>query len=221
VRNLTNAAILLVLATLTSGPAHAEDKLNTPPEGFQSLFNGRNLDGWVGGTKGYAVKDGILIAWKTGGGNLYTEKQYSNFVFRFDFQMRPGCNNGVGIRCEQGKDAAYHGMEIQILDDTAAQYANLKPYQYHGSIYGVAPAKQGFQKPLGEWNTEEITANGSHITVKLNGTVIVDADLEKVGKPATIDGRPHPGLFNATGFIGFLGHGHELQFRNLYIKELD
>jgi hypothetical protein len=220
-RQIITAVSILALVILTAGAARTEDKLNTPPEGFQALFNGQNLEGWVGGTKGYDVKDGVLIAGKTGGGNLYTEKQYANFVFRFDFRMGAGCNNGVGIRCEQGKDAAYHGMEIQILDDTAAQYANLKPYQYHGSIYGVAAAKKGFQKPLGEWNTEEITANGSRITVKLNATVIVDADIEKVGKPATIDGRQHPGLFNTTGHIGFLGHGHELQFRNLYIKELD
>ena len=214
----------LVLATFLladlAGAQEAE-KLNQPPEGFTALFNGKNLEGWVGDTKGYHVEDGLLAAAKKGGGNLYTEKQYANFVFRFDFQLQPGGNNGVGIRCEKGKNAAYHGMEIQILDDTSPQYAKLQPYQYHGSIYGVVPAKRGHLKPVGEWNTEEITANGSHITVKLNGTVIVDADIEKAGKPSTIDGRPHPGLFNTTGHIGFLGHGHELKFRNLFIKELD
>lgn len=204
----------------TSTLAQSEEKLNVAPKGFQLLFNGKNLDGWVGDTKGYQVIDGLLVAGKKGGGNIYAEKQYSNFVFRFDFQLQPGGNNGVGIRCERGKNAAYHGMEIQILDNDAPQYAKLQPYQYHGSIYGVVPAKRGHLKPTGEWNTEEITANGSHITVKLNGTVIVDADIEKAGKPKTMDGKQHPGLFNKTGHIGFLGHGHALKFRNLYIKEL-
>lgn len=214
-------ALMTIELLTTAAPVQAEDKLNEAPKGFQLLFNGKNMDGWVGDTKGYQVEDGLMVAGKKGGGNIYTEKQYSNFVFRFDFQLQAGGNNGVGIRCERGKDAAYHGMEIQILDDTAPQYAKLKPYQYHGSIYGVVPAKRGHLKPTGEWNTEEITANGSHITVKLNGTVIVDADIEKEGKPKTVDGRPHPGLFNESGYIGFLGHGHQLKFRNLYIKELD
>ncbi len=215
------ASVFVLCAAVSQTRAQAEDKLNVPPEGFRALFNGKNLDGWTGATKGYNVEDGVLVSPKNGGGNLYTEKQYDNFVFRFDFELQPGGNNGVGIRCEKGKDAAYHGMEIQILDDSAPQYKNLKPYQYHGSIYGVVPAKRGFLKPAGEWNTEEITANGSHIQVKLNGTVIVDADIEKAGKPETADHRKHPGLFNTTGYIGFLGHGHELRFRNLFIKELD
>ncbi len=210
-------------ATVTTEPTSekASEGVTQPPKGFKALFNGKNLEGWTGSTKGYIAKDGLLIAQKKGGGNLYTEKQYANFVFRFDFQLQKGGNNGVGIRCEKNKNAAYHGMEIQILDNTAPQYANLKPYQYHGSIYGVVPAKRGFLKPVGEWNTEEITANGSKITVKLNGTVIVDADIEEAGKPNTIDGAKHPGLFNPSGHIAFLGHGAELKFRNLFIQELD
>ena len=136
------------------------------------------------------------------------------------FKLEPGGNNGVGIRAEQGKDAAYYGMEIQVLDDTAAEYAELQPWQYHGSVYGVAAAERGHQKPLGEWNEEEIIAQGSRITVRLNGAVIVDVDLEEVGRPATIDGKEHPGLFNTSGYIGFLGHGHRVEFRDIYIKEL-
>jgi hypothetical protein len=120
----------------------------------------------------------------------------------------------------RGKDAAYQGMEIQILDDSAEQYANLQPYQYHGSIYGVAPAKRGHQVPVGEWNTEEIHADGNHIRVTLNGHVIVDVDLEEVARPTTIDGNAHPGLSNESGAIGFLGHGHRIEFRNLSIQEL-
>jgi hypothetical protein len=109
-------------------------------------------------------------------------------------------------------------MEIQVLDNSADRYANLKEYQYHGSIYGVVPAKRGFQKPVGEWNSQEIKAVGSRITITLNGTVIVDADIAEI---EPVDGHAHPGLHNKKGHIGFLGHGAGVEFRNLRIKPLD
>jgi hypothetical protein len=189
-------------------------------EGFVPLFNGKDLIGWIGSTGGYKVEDGIMVCLKEGGGNLYTEKEYADFIFRFEFKLAPGANNGVGIRCPPKGDGAYAGMEIQILDDTADQYKNLKPYQFHGSVYGVAPAEKGHQKPVGEWNSEEIIAKGRHITVKLNGATIVDADLDKASTPKTMDGREHPGLKNEKGHIGFLGHGSRIEFRNIRIKEL-
>ena len=133
------------------------------------LFNGKDLTGWTGDTAGFAVEDGVLVALKDGGGNLYVDRPFSDFVLRFAFRMEPGGNNGVGIRAEQGKDAAYHGMEIQILDDYAPQYADLQPYQYHGSVYGVVAAERGALRPAGEWNEEEIRAEGPLITVVLNG----------------------------------------------------
>jgi hypothetical protein len=109
-------------------------------------------------------------------------------------------------------------MEIQILDNSGSHYGNLKPYQYHGSIYGVVPAKRGFMKPVGEWNSEEIMCKGSHVRVTMNGEVIVDADISKIDKP--MDGHEHPGLKRKKGYIGFLGHGARVEFRNIRIKEL-
>ena len=188
--------------------------------GWTALFNGRDLTGWVGDRDGYAAEDGLLVALKEGGGNLYYERPLSDFVLRFSFRLESGGNNGVGIRAEQGKDAAYHGMEIQILDDSAPQYATLQPWQYHGSVYGVVPARRGALRPLGEWNEEEIRAEGSRIRVTLNGEVIVDADLREAARDGTVDGREHPGLFNPSGYIGFLGHGHRVEFRDIRLQEL-
>jgi hypothetical protein len=139
---------------------------------------------------------------------------------KFDFQLTPGANNGLGIRAPLEGDAAYQGMELQILDNTAPVYANLQPYQYHGSVYGIIPAKLGFLKPVGEWNTEEVIAEGNRIKVILNGEVIVDGDIAEATKNGTPDHKEHPGLFNKKGHIGFLGHGSELRFRNLRIKEI-
>ena len=110
-------------------------------------------------------------------------------------------------------------MEIQILDDGAARYqGRLKPAQYHGSIYDVVPAKQGFRKPVGEWNEEEITADRRQIKVVLNGHTIVDANLDLVTDPDVL--KRHPGLARTTGHIGLLGHRTRVEFRNIRVKEL-
>ena len=194
-------------------------------DGFDLLFNGKELTCWTNiegkKHKGYIVKNGMIVVEpKLGGGNLYTAKEYSDFVMRFEFKLTHGANNGLGIRALKGKDAAYHGMELQILDNTADKYKRLKPYQYHGSIYGVVPAKRGYLKPVGEWNYQEVIAKGNQITIKLNGTTIVDADIKKASTPKTMDGRDHPGLLRKKGFIAFCGHGDKLAFRNLRIKTL-
>lgn len=194
-----------------------------PPEkDFTPLFNGRDLSGWTLAGKhgrGYLVEDGKIVCPVDGGGNLFTDKEYANFVLRFEFRMEEGSNNGIGIRAPLQGDAAYAGMEIQILDHDAPVYkGKLKPTQMHGSIYDVFPAKTGHLRPTGQWNEEEITANGRRITVKLNGVVIVDADLDSVRDPEVL--RRHPGLARPSGHIGLLGHNTRLEFRNLRIKVL-
>ncbi len=190
-------------------------------DGFKLLFNGKDLRGWQGNTKGYVVKDGtIVVEPKLGGGNLYTTQEYGDFIMRFEFKLTPGANNGLGIRTPLNVNAAYQGMELQILDNTASKYKNLKPYQFHGSIYGVVPAKRGYLKPVGMWNFQEVIAKGKQITVKLNGTTIVDADIDKASTPKTVDGNDHPGLKRDKGYIGFCGHGDKLAFRSLRIKTL-
>jgi len=191
-------------------------------EGFVSLFNGKDLSGWTGDTTSYVAENGKIVVYprRGSGGNLYTEKEYSNFILRFEFKLTPGANNGLGIRAPLSGDAAYVGMELQILDNTDDRYKDLRPYQFHGSIYGVVPAKRGYLKPVGEWNFEEVIADGRQITVKLNGVTIVDADIDKASTPKTMDGKQHPGLKRDKGHIGFLGHGSNLEFRNIRIKEL-
>ena len=197
-------------------------------DGFTSLFNGKDLTGWVYGKRGngmnkdgvgYQVENGAIYSTLKDGGNLYTEKEYGDFVLRFEFKLTEGANNGIGIRAPLTGDSAYQGMEIQVLDDNAPGYKDkLRPAQYHGSIYDVVAAEPGHLKAVGEWNQEEITAKGRQITVKLNGATIVDANLDDVKDPAVL--KKHPGLANKSGHIGFLGHGARVEFRNLRIKEL-
>ncbi|MDR8392127.1 DUF1080 domain-containing protein [Aliifodinibius sp. S!AR15-10] len=190
-------------------------------EGFTSLFNGEDLSGWTGATDAYTVQNGNLIHKDGQSGNLFTEQEYSDFILRFQFKLTPGANNGLAIRSPLQGDPAYQAMELQILDNTAEKYAELEPYQYHGSVYGVAAAERGHLKPAGEWNTQEVVANGSQITVKLNGVTILDTDIEEAGSPEAMDGREHPGLLRPSGHIGFLGHGDEVAFRNIQIRDLN
>lgn len=189
--------------------------------GFVPLFDGRSLAGWQGDVAGYRVVDGEIRSTKGVGGNLLTEREFSDFILRFDFRLTPGANNGLGIRTPAKGTAAFEGMELQILDDGHPKYAGLKDWQVHGSIYGVVAAKRGCLKPVGEWNTEEVTARGSQVTVAVNGVTILDTDLApfRDGGP-TPDGQPHPGLARSAGYIGFLGHGDEVHFKNIRIQEL-
>ena len=218
-RCVTAAMAVLVVSLGTAESAWAEDA--KAEAGFVSLFDGKSLDGWVGALKGYTVEDGVLVCLKKGGGNLFTKSEYADFVLRFEFKLEPGANNGLAIRAPLKGNAAYVGMELQILDDTAEQYKNLKPYQFHGSIYGVAPAKVGHLKSVGEWNAQEVTCVGRKVKVVLNGETIVDVDLDKVAPGGkTIDGNGHPGLAREKGHIGFLGHGARIEFRNLRVKEV-
>jgi len=206
-------------------------------QGFTPLFNGKDLTGWVYGRraggadhrtgKGYQVENGVLFTTKEDGGNLFTEKQYADFVLRFEFKLTENANNGIGIRAPLEGDAAYTGIEIQVLDDSGSQYRTLKPAQYHGSIYQMFPAKRGHQKPVGEWNSEEITVKGRQITVTLNGVTITDGHLDDVRDEAILTAhrdlsRPEGsrGIANTRGHIGLLGHGTRVEFRNIRIREL-
>ena len=208
----------LFLATLFS----AAIAQAAPEAGFTSLFDGKSLNGWKQVDKrgeGYGVKDGVIYCAKGGGGRLFTEKEYSDFVFKFEFKLEDGSNNGLGIRSPLEGDPAYVAIELQILDDTSSKYAGkLRPAQYHGSIYDVVPAERGALKKAGEWNEQEVTCIGRKIKVVLNGKTILDADVNKITDPAKI--TKHPGLFRDRGHLGFLGHNDYLEFRNIRIKEL-
>ncbi len=196
---------------------------NSNNEDFKSLFNGNNLDGWVGDKEAYAADNGMIVInpEKQGGdGNLYTEKEYSNFILKFEFQLTKDANNGLGIHAPLTGNVAYEGKELQIIDNKQTKYGKLKPWQYHASVYGVIPAKTGYQKPVGEWNQQGVTVQGSRIKVVLNGHVILDGDVLEASKNGTIDGKDHPGLKKDRGHIGFLGHGDVVRFRNIMIKEL-
>ncbi len=200
--------LLLFLFFLFAANLRADDA--PKDDGFLTLFNGVDLKGWVGDTDGYKAVDGVLIcqAGKGKGGKIYTAKEYADFIFQFEFKLTAGANNGVGIRAPLTGNPSKNAFEIQILDDSAKKYAKIKPTQFHGSIYKRAAAKRGHLKPVGQWNRQEIRAEKNLITVILNGVKIVDrADVARFKKPS-------------KGHICFLGHGSQVEFRNIRIKDL-
>lgn len=162
-----NKTLLGTVLAICLSPLAAFGQSSGSETGFVQLFDGHTLNGWQlvrGRGPGYVVKDGVLVCPLEGGGNLLTAKEYSNFVFRFEFKTEPGGNNGVGIRTPLNGDAAYVGMEVQILDDGHEKYkGKIKSEQHHGSIYLVAPARTGFLKPAGNgirkrsWRMETIS----------------------------------------------------------------
>ena len=187
---------------------------------FVSLFNGKDFTGWGGAGKpeqsGYVIKEGGIIESTKKCRFLITEKEYSNYVFEFEFKLTAGANNGLGIHYPGKGDPAYTGMEIQILDNTHPKYAKLKDTQYHGSIYKLKAAKRGLLKPVGEWNRQKVTVNGPRIIVELNGTIITEANLNELEKK----NPRHKGVKRRSGHLCFCGHGSAVKLRNLTIVEL-
>jgi hypothetical protein len=218
---MINKAIFSIAALLLFGFGTSKAQ-KVPESEFTPLFNGKNLDGWIGNKSAYRAENGIIIVDPQGGGggNLFTEKEYGNFILRFEFLLTPGANNGLGIHAPLEGDAAYAGKELQILDNEAEKYATLHEYQYHGSVYGVMPAKRGFLKAPGEWNQQEVIVEHPYIKVILNGTTILEGDYLEASKNGTLDQKDHPGLQRSRGHIGFLGHGDVVHFRNIRIKEI-
>ena len=196
---------LLALTALASAQAAEESR---------PLFNGKDLTGWKG--EGYAVEEGAIVCLPKKGKNLMTEATFSSYILDFDFKLEPGTNNGLGIHYPGHGDGAYMGMELQILDNSAEKYKNLKDYQFHGSMYTLAAAKKEGLKPVGEWNNQRVSVLGPEVKVVLNGTEILAANLNEL----TAKHPKHEGVKRRFGHIAFLGHGDKVSYRNINIVEV-
>ena len=219
---LAGGLALMLVASAGCGTMPASAPGKNPPPGFVSIFNGQDFSGWDGPVENYEVKDGAIVCKPKMGGTVFTQQEFTNFIVRLEFKLPPGGNNGLAIRYPGAGDAAYAGMcECQVLDDhfEKATGQKIDPRQAHGSAYGMVAARRGFQRPVGEWNFEEVTVRGSTIKVELNGTVILDADLSHVTE--FMANHPHPGKDRASGHFGFAGHNDPVRFRNIFIQSLD
>lgn len=201
------------------GTDEANAYLRGSSAGMTTLFNGKDLSNWKGAVASYEVVDGAIRCKPGKGGVLHTPDEYEDFVARVEFKLPPGGNNGFAIRYPGEGDTAYVGMcELQVLDTEHPKYAKLDPRQAHGSAYGMAAAARGYHRPVGKWNYQEVTVQGSQIRVVLNGNVILNTDLAPITE--FMANSPHPGKDRTKGFFGFAGHSDPVEFRNVEIKAL-
>lgn len=212
---MTKTVLSILLVSVLPVMSESEEK------GFKSIFNGKDFAAWSGPLGNYQIVEGAIQCKKGKGGTIFTKEVYADFVVRFEFKVPPGGNNGLAIRYPGKGNTAYGGMcELQVLDENyeKVRKAKLDPRQVHGSAYGMAGAKRGFQRPTGEWNEQEVTVKGATIKVILNGTEILDTDLSKVKD--FMGGKPHPGMNRKEGHFGFAGHSDPVSFRKIRIKRL-
>jgi hypothetical protein len=211
----------LYMREIPAKEANADLEKLAGTEGYKSVFNGKDFSGWGGPIDEYTIRDGAIMCKPGKGGTIHTTDEFTDFEGKVEFKLPPAGNNGLAIRYPGEGDTAYVGMcELQILDDTAAEYKTLDPRQYCCSIYGVVPAHRGYLRPVGEWNFEHFVIKGHTIKVELNGTTVVDADVSKV-KPPYMHNSAHPGLMRTKGSFGFAGHTDPVEFRNIWIKPLE
>lgn len=190
------------------------EKANTA--GFMPIFNGKDFAGWEGPVDNYEIVDGAILCKPKKGGTIYTTAEYDDFVATLEFKVPSKGNNGLAIRYPGKGDTAYVGMcELQVL---AEDYPGIDPRQAHGSAYGMAAAARGYQRPVGEWNFQVVTVKGSTITVELNGTQILNADLSTITD--YMAKSPHPGKTRASGHFGLAGHNDPVAFRKLMIQPI-
>ena len=172
----------------------------------------------------WSVKDGALLGSTKRGTWLISEKEYGDFVLKYEFKLGPRGNSGCALRAPLLGDPAFDGLELQMAD--LRYNPKAKDSELTGGIYrAIAPRRQIY-KPT-EWNEYEISLNKSHLRVVLNGEVIHDLDLDEQNQAVKRhDGSDAPPVKDRPrrGHIGFqeLSRGGDhVQIRNARIKVLD
>ncbi|HQH67562.1 MAG TPA: DUF1080 domain-containing protein [Candidatus Hydrogenedentes bacterium] len=191
-----------------------------PGDGWRPLFNGKDLTGWeqIGGKEQtWGAENGVLYTSGGEGGWLSTTEQFADFELSLEFRVPPDGNSGVFCRTPREGNPAYAGFEVQVLDDYAAQYATLKPFQYTGSVYSVAAPSRRVTLPAGAWQRMFIRCEGPKIWVSLNGFPVTEADMSQHQDKI----NEHPGVARTDGYIGLQNHGSRLEYRNIQIRELN
>jgi hypothetical protein len=226
-RTTFSICTLLLAAT---GLSAADNELTSKEKanGWQLLFDGKTLDGWMTSSEKPSrtpVEDGCINPHKCGGYMMVHKDMWEDFVLACDYKISPKCNSGIFVRTyslkpRPGKDVGFNGIEVAI-DDTQGT-----GYHDPGALYDLAKPTKQTQKPAGEWNHIVTTCDRSKITVELNGEVVTKADLDEFTKPfVRPDGTPHK--FDVAykdhprkGYIGLQDHGSPCWYKNIKLKVL-
>jgi uncharacterized protein YnzC (UPF0291/DUF896 family) len=230
-------AFVLVSFALTLGLSAQSEKINTltekeKKEGWQLLFNGKNLDGWKAfqgkEVTGWKVIDGVLNNSGVGsdhGGDIVTRKKYQNFELYVEWKVAAQSNSGIFYHVNEklGKAIYETGPEYQLIDDKGWP-EKLADWQYSGANYAMNAPQNAQVKPLNEWNKTRIIVEGAHVQHYLNDVKVVDYNLwDDDWKARKEKGKwkdfPYYGMAR-KGQIGLQDHGGLAQFRNMKIREI-
>jgi hypothetical protein len=214
--------LLATLAALLLPCAAAVPDGREKADGVVPLFNGKDLAGWRvygGKADNWSAEGGMIVCHGRGGGWLGTTRDYADFEVRLEYRLRPGGNSGLYVRAPQKGHISRAGMEIQILDDNAPEYARLDFYQYTGSLYHVVAPTRRMTRPAGRWNRLAVRVEDRRLQVWVNGVRVVDADLDRCRRDPAV-AREHPGLARASGRIGLQSHTDRVEFRALRVREI-
>lgn len=236
-RNIYFYALSLVLSISICRADDARFNTLTDQEkqdGWQFLFNGKDLTGWKGWKKdaapdGWAAKDGALMRSKKAGDILTTDK-YGDFDLQLEWKIEEGGNSGIFIRATEDVKKIWHkAIEMQILDNEGARKKkkdpnNLKAKNCAGACYDLYPTDMNAVRKAGEWNTVRILARGEHIQFWLNDVKTADFIIGSEDwntHMAASKYKRHPDFAkNKSGHIALQDHGCTVWYRNIKIKEL-
>ena len=185
------------------------------------LFNGKDLTGWKQvGPGTHFVEDGLIKS-KGGMGLLYSTKgKFENCVIRVVFRMEKfNSNSGVFIRIPiepfEAMMPVWYGYEVQI--DNHPETSNEDEYHITGTLYSLTKPLAKSGKPGPEWNTMEITLDGPHTIVYLNGEKVTDYHEGDPVPERKFDFEPYHGRRPNAGYIGLQNHGDD---DVIFVKEV-
>lgn len=192
------------------------------------LFDGKTFAGWTGldGKQpgaGWSIVDGELRLDGTGG-NLVTEKEYTNFDLEWEWKLEAGGNNGVKYWVTQVGGKEWLGIEYQMLDDEKHPDAKNGTKRLTASFYDIQPTSVPTQvKPPGEWNHSRVVVKDGRVEHWLNGVKVGEADTNSADwqeKVAASKFKNKEGFAPGKGRIMITDHKDKTWFRNIWIKEL-
>ena len=225
-----NSPTIAVFASLAFAiPALAQKADNTlsaeeKKEGFELLFNGKDLTGWRnnnGKPIKTEVEDGAIQTYKSGGYIVMHEREFGDFVLRCDVKLsKPKTNSGIFIRVSDPKSPVQNGFEIQVHGGKGTGMHSF------GAIYDLAAPTKNMNKPIGEWNQVEVICKGALISVKVNGEKVSEVNLDDFNEPKKRpDGSKHKfgdvKKLPRKGYLGFQDHGSQVWYKNVRVKALD
>ncbi|NNC89391.1 MAG: DUF1080 domain-containing protein [Akkermansiaceae bacterium] len=186
------------------------------------LFDGKDLSRWtLKKPGGWIITGGELHPAGKGSGFIWSKDKFEDFVLHLEFKMSPQCNSGVFFRTDPG-NPVQGGFEIQVMDTAAKDKMGKHDC---GALYDAMPPSSNAAKPAGEWNSMQIACIGPKIKVTLNGTVVVDVNIDDWSEPRrNPDGSRNK--FKAAlkdlprnNHIGLQYHGHPVWYRNIRIEK--